>query len=72
MQLKDATELWEFIHRDPVGKRFAIAWVVVAWFALTWMSFTVTCLLAALTATMIVVQRKRRDLLVDDDLDDLF
>ena len=72
MQLKDATELVEFIRRDPIGKRFAIAWAIVAWFALTWMSLTVTCLLVAVTATMIVVQRKRRDMLVDDELDDLF
>lgn len=72
MQLKDATELWEFIRRDPVGQRFAIAWAIVAWFALTWMSLAVTCLLAAVTTAMIVVQRKRRDFLVEDDLDDLF
>ena len=72
MQLKDVTELWEFIRRDPIGRRLGIAWAIVAWFALTWMSLMVTCVLAALTATLIVMQRKRRDLIVEDDLDDLF
>ena len=72
MQLKDATDLWEFIRRDPVGKWLGIAWAVVAWFALTWMSLFVTCLLLALTGAMVVLQRKRRDLLTEDELDDLF
>jgi hypothetical protein len=69
--LNDAVLIWRFVRRDPVGKWLGIGWAVVAWFALTWLSVTVTLFLVALTIALVVAERKRRDLVVDDDLDDL-
>jgi membrane protein implicated in regulation of membrane protease activity len=69
--LKDAAALWRFVRDDPVGRWLGIAAAVVAWFALTWMSLTATVLWLLLTALLPVVYRRRRDLRLDDDLDDL-
>ncbi len=71
MQFKEAVALWRFVRHDPLGKWFGIAWGVVAWFALTWLSLTVAMLLVLLTAVMVVMQRRRAELLIEDDLDDL-
>ena len=71
MQFKEAVALWRFVRRDPLGKWMGIAWCVIAWFALTWLSLSVTVLLMLLTGVMMIMQRRRADLLVEDDLDDL-
>jgi len=71
--VKNAVALWQFIRRDPVGRWLGIAWAVVAWFALTWISLTVTALLLLVSAALVYVQRRRRDLdLGLDELDDLY
>jgi Flp pilus assembly protein TadB len=70
--MKDnAAALWHFVRNDRLGRAIGIAWAVVAWFALTWLSLGVTVLLLALSATLVVAERKRRDVVVEDDLDDL-
>jgi membrane protein implicated in regulation of membrane protease activity len=70
--MKDAAALWQFVRRDPIGRWFGIAWAVVAWFALTWLSLTVFALLVLVSAGLVYVQRRRRDVdLGLDDLDDL-
>jgi hypothetical protein len=48
-----------------------IAWAVVAWFALTWLSLLMTSLLLLVTAAVVITERKRRDVFVEDDLEDL-
>jgi hypothetical protein len=71
--MKDnAAALWRFVRNDRVGRGLGIAWAIVAWFALTWLSLGVTLLLFALSAGLVVAERKRRDVVVEDDLDDLF
>jgi uncharacterized membrane protein len=47
------------------------AWAAVAWCALTWLSLGVALLLVLLTVAMVALQRRRADLVVEDDLDDL-
>jgi hypothetical protein len=70
--VKDAAAaLWHFVRNDPVGRRLAIAWAIVAWFALTWLSLLMMAILALLTSAVVVMERRRRDLVVEDDLDDL-
>jgi hypothetical protein len=71
--VKDAVALWQFVRHDPIGRWLGIAWGVVAWFALTWLSLTVTVLLLLVSAALVYVQRRRRDLdLGLDELDDLY
>lgn len=69
--MKVAAALWHFVRHDPVGRRMGIAWAVVAWFALTWLSLLMAAVLVLVTTAVLVVERKRRDLVVEDDLDDL-
>ena len=66
------TELWGFVRNDPVGRWLGIAWAIVAWFALTWLSLTVAAALVFMSALVIAAQRRRRDFVVEDELDDLF
>ena len=69
--MKVAAALWHFVRHDPVGRRMGIAWAIVAWFALTWLSLLMAAVLVLVTTAVLVVERKRRDLVVEDDLDDL-
>jgi hypothetical protein len=69
--VKVAAALWHFVRHDPIGRRLGIAWGVVAWFALTWLSLLMTAVLALFTTAVLVVERRRRDLVIEDDLDDL-
>ena len=66
-----AVALWEFVWKDPVGRWLGVMWAIVAWFALTWMSLPVLITLVVTTAIVIATQRKRRDLVVEDDLEDI-
>ena len=34
--MKEAVVLMRFLRHDPVGQRFGVAALVVAWFALAW------------------------------------
>jgi hypothetical protein len=71
--MKDkAVALWHFVRNDRVGRGLGIAWAIVAWFALTWLSLGVTLVLIALSGALFVAERKRRDIVIEDDLDDLF
>ena len=71
--MKDAEALWQFVRRDPIGRRLGIAWAVVAWFALTWLSLAVATVLVLLTVALVYVERRRRDVdLGLDELDDLY
>jgi hypothetical protein len=69
--VKVAAALWHFVRHDPVGRPMGIAWAGVAWFALTWLSLMMAVVLLLFTTALLVVERKRRDLVVEDDLDDL-
>ncbi len=71
-EVKDAAALWHFVRSDPVGRRMGVAWAIVAWFALTWLSLLMTSLLLLVTAAVVITERKRRDVFVEDDLEDLF
>ena len=69
--MKHAAAVWNFLRTDRIGRRLGIAWAIVAWFALTLLSVAMTCLLLLVTAAVVVSERKRRDLAVEDDLNDL-
>ena len=63
--------LWRFVRNDPLGRWMGGAWAAVAWCALTWLSLSVALVLVLLTVAMVALQRRRADLAVGDDLDDL-
>ena len=69
--MENLAALWRFVRHDPLGRWMGGAWAAVAWFALTWLSLSVALVLVLLTVAMVALQRRRADLLVDDDLDDL-
>lgn len=69
--MENFAAVWRFVRHDPLGQWLGGAWAVVAWFALTWLSLSVALVLLVLTVAMVVMQRRRADLVVDDDLDDL-
>ena len=69
--MNDAHALWQFIRHDRVGRSLGIAGIVVAWFALTWMSVTVALVLPCLAVVARVLQRRRGDVTPEDDLADL-
>jgi MFS superfamily sulfate permease-like transporter len=71
--MKETVELMRFLRHDPVGQRFGVAILVVAWFALAWTSLAVGVAVAVLLAVSEVVRRRRVDeTIVVDDLEDLY
>ena len=71
--MKETVELMRFLRHDPVGQRFGVAILVVAWFALAWTSLAVGVAVAVLLAASEVVRRRRVDeTIVVDDLEDLY
>jgi hypothetical protein len=72
MRRERIAEVWAFVRHDPVGRWLGIAWAVIAWFALTWLSVGVALLLLVMSALVLTAQRRRRDFVVEDELDDLF
>jgi hypothetical protein len=70
--MKDAAApLWQFVRHDPVGRWLGMTWAAVAWFALVWMSLTVMFLLVLVTVALVIIQRRRGDIALQDDLEDL-
>ena len=71
--MKEAVVLMRFLRHDPVGQRFGVATIVVAWFALAWMSVAAVATLPLLLAVSEVVRRRRVDeTIMVDDLEDLY
>jgi hypothetical protein len=71
--MKEAAVLMRFLRHDPLGQRFGIAVLVIAWLAIAWTSLTFA---AAVPLTLIVCEIVRRhrgeDALEVDDLEDLY
>jgi hypothetical protein len=71
--MKEAVVLVRFLRRDPVGQRFGVVVLVIAWLALAWTSLSFAVAVPLLLAVAEVV-RRHRDLetLEVDDLEDLY
>ena len=63
--------LWLFIREDAVARSLALALVLVAWFAITWLSLGVALLLPYVTAALWLRYRRVGSRIGDDELDDL-
>jgi hypothetical protein len=71
--MKEAVVLMRFLREDPVGQRFGVAALIVAWFALAWTSLLATAAVPLLLGVSEFVRRRREDqTLVVDDLEDLY
>jgi hypothetical protein len=71
--MKEAVVLMRFLREDPIGQRFGVAVLIVAWFALAWTSLLATAAVPLLLGVSEFVRRRREDqTLVVDDLEDLY
>jgi hypothetical protein len=71
--MKETVVLMRFLRQDPVGQRFGIAVLVLAWLALAWTSlaFAVAVPLTLMAAEVVRRHREEHTYAVDD-LEDLY
>lgn len=70
--MKETVELMRFLRHDPVGRRFGVAVLVLAWLAVAWTSIAFAVAVLLLLAVSEVVRRRRDELPAADDLEDLY
>jgi hypothetical protein len=71
--MNEAVILMRFLRHDPVGQRFGVAVLVIAWLAVAWTSLMFTVAVALVLAVSEVVRRRREEnTYAVDDLEDLY
>jgi hypothetical protein len=71
--MKEAVVLMRFLRHDPVGQRFGVGILVIAWFALAWTSLALATAVPLLLLVSEGVRRHRGEPApIVDDLDDLY
>ena len=70
--MKEAAVLMSFLRHDPVGQRFGVGVIVMAWFALAWTSLAIAIAVPLLLVVSEVVRRRRDEEPIVDDLEDLY
>jgi hypothetical protein len=70
--MKEAVVLMRFLRHDPVGQRFGVAALVIAWFALAWTSLGAAIAVPLLLVVAEVFRRRRDEVPIVDDLEDLY
>jgi hypothetical protein len=71
--MKEAAVLMSFLRHDPIGQRFGVAGLVIAWFALAWTSLALAVALPLLLVISELVRRRREEEApIVDDLEDLY
>jgi hypothetical protein len=70
--MKEAAVLMSFLRHDPVGQRFGVGVIVMAWFALAWTSVALAVAVPLLLVVSEVVRRRRDEEPIVDDLEDLY
>jgi hypothetical protein len=71
--MKEAAVLVSFLRHDPVGQRFGVGALVLAWFALAWTSLAAALAVPLLLVVSELVRRRREEQMpIVDDLDDLY
>ena len=71
--MKEAAVLMSFLRHDPVGQRFGVGALVLAWFALAWTSLAAALAVPLLLVVSELVRRRREEQMpIVDDLDDLY
>ncbi len=71
--MKEAVVLMRFLRQDPVGRRFGVTVLVVAWFAIAWTSLVLAAAVPLVLAVSEIARRRREEETVGvDDLEDLY
>ena len=71
--MKETVELMRFLRHDPVGQRFGVAILVVAWLAIAWTSLAFALAVPLLLVISELTRRRREEhTVVVDDLEDLY
>jgi hypothetical protein len=71
--MKEAVVLMRFLRHDPVGQRFGVAVLVIAWLAIAWTSLAFAIAVPLLLAVSEMVRRRREEEMAGaDDLEDLY
>jgi hypothetical protein len=70
--MKEAAVLMSFLRHDPVGQRFGVGVIVMAWFALAWTSAAAALAVPLLLVVAEIVRRRRDEEPIVDDLEDLY
>lgn len=71
--MKETVVLMRFLRQDPVGQRFGIAVLVLAWLAVAWTSLAFGIAVPLTLAIGEVVRRHREEhSYAVDDLEDLY
>jgi hypothetical protein len=71
--MKEAVVLLRFLRHDPVGQRFGVAVLVIAWLAIAWTSLSFAIAVPLLLAVSEMVRRRREEEMAGaDDLEDLY
>ena len=71
--MKETVELMRFLRHDPVGQRFGLGVLVLAWLAVAWTSLAFTIAVPLVLGVSEVVRRRREEsAYAVDDLEDLY
>jgi hypothetical protein len=70
--MKEAAVLMSFLRHDPLGQRFGVGAIIIAWFALAWTSLAAAIAVPLLLVIAEVVRRRRDEEPIVDDLEDLY
>ena len=71
--MKETVVLMRFLRHDPVGQRFGLGVLVLAWLAVAWTSLAFTVAVPLVLGVSEVVRRRRvESAYAVDDLEDLY
>jgi hypothetical protein len=71
--MKEAVVLMRFLRQDPVGQRFGVVILLVAWLAVAWTSLTFAVAVPPMLVIAEIVRRRREEeAMAVDDLEDLY
>lgn len=71
--MKETVILMRFLRHDPVGQRFGVGVLIIAWLAVAWTSLGFAVALpVALGVAEVVRRRREEDTYAVDDLEDLY
>jgi hypothetical protein len=71
--MKEAVVLMRFLRQDPVGQRFGVVTLLVAWLAVAWTSLTFAVAVPPMLVIAEIVRRRREEqTMAVDDLEDLY
>jgi hypothetical protein len=72
-KMKETVVLMRFLRQDPMGQRFGVAVLVIAWLAVAWTSLGFAAAVPVTLGVAEVVRRRREhETYVVDDLEDLY